>query len=334
MKDCTHIIIDNNGLLLYNQLIRNGFRVKDFIYDNKPDSSLHLEYLLGKFIKETSMHQSFCFHLSLRIFLNDISRQKNCPSFLRGIDVYYNLQRMIKATNHSAKISFVFYSFLSITQIKEISPVICPDLEQNNFVQLPVDTNNFNHFSEYKDIPEEAIHLIRGSYLSNNKMETILSGKTILIIDDDFEKMETAYQQLFNCSIIGFKQEKNKYTDIESTADAIISMINNEKIDLIISDLYLSETHKEFESNISNAQSISGVRLHKQFLSKSDKLKHIPLIFLTSSTRIWNYMQLQSIPNFKAWVPKPLIGNIHNKKELLLANYDNLYFSIKNALNN
>ncbi len=334
MEDCTHIIIDNNGLLLYNQLIRNGYKVKDFIYDNKPDSSLHLEYLLGKFINELPPLSCCCFHISLRLFSKETSRQTNYPSFLRGINIYYSLQRMIKSNNHSLRFGFVFYSFLSIAQIKDIYPVICPDLEQNNFVQLPVDTNNFNHFSEYKGIPEEAIHLIRGSYLSNNKMETILSGKTILIIDDDFEKMETAYQQLFNCSIIGFKQEKNKYTDIESTADAIISMINNEKIDLIISDLYLSETHKEFESNISNAQSISGVRLHKQFLSKSDKLKHIPLIFLTSSTRIWNYMQLQSIPSFKAWVPKPLIDNIHNNKELLMAHYDNLYFSIKNALNN
>jgi CheY-like chemotaxis protein len=334
MENCTHIIIDNNGLFLYNQLIRNGYKVKDFIYENKPDSLLHLEYMLGKFIRETSMHQSFCFHLSLRIFPNDISRQKNCPPLLRGIDVYYTLQRMIKSNNHSLRFSFVFYSFLSIAQIKDIYPVICPDLEQNNFVQLPVDINNFKHFSEYKGMPEEAIHLIRGSYLSNNKMETILSGKTILIIDDDFEKIETAYQQLFNCSIIGLKQEKNKYTDLESTADAIIRMVNSEKIDLIISDLYLSETHKEFESNISNAQNISGVRLHKQFLSKSDKLKHIPLIFLTSSTRIWNYLQLQSIPSFNAWVPKPLIDNIHNNKELLLAHYDNLYFSIKNALNN
>ena len=326
-----HIIVSHQGLPIYNQLIGKGEEPIDIIQKFKPESYLEQEYRIERWLKSIEVQDNTCFHISMDLTFKNGGFNINIPPVISGINLYYFISQL--AILKDKKIYFIFYSFMSKEQIFLNFPKYRPDIEYNNFFQYPLDPNYIKDLQLYVPYKPEAINLLRGSFLSTDLISDIVQNKTILIIDDEIERMETIYQRLFGCELICFKQSKSEFYDITTTSKNIADFIGSKNIDLIISDLYLSEDHIEYQSNLRNSADVSGYKLHNDYLSKLPKFANCPLIFLTSSTKIWNYQNLSTIPNFKAWTPKPVNIDIHDDKGLILAHYHSLYTAIKSAWN-
>lgn len=329
-----HIIFAQDTPFLFNYLLTRNKDILDFFYDNDPKSFVQLQYQIEKY--NFKAENKYIFHVFLNNKDDRISKESvNCATYFRGIAIYHFLFQHITKKNLT-DVAFVFYSFLSLKQIREIYPVILPDLEQNNFIRLPDIANGLENIQNYPFYPDYAIHLQRGELLCNDdNIGSTLQDKTILFIDDEYsDSFGEVYTKLLNCNkIIGIKQAKSEYNDVKKTVTSFLKEINEENIDIIISDLYLSEEHKKVMQNRFEAKDLSGFKVLDKLFSQKEGLKNVPLIFHTSTTRIWNYKLFQKYDNFKGWIPKPEIQDIHKQQEELKSYYKLLTTIFKQVQN-
>lgn len=136
------------------------------------------------------------------------------------------------------------------------------------------------------------------------------NGKKILFIDDQQSEWKSVYNVVFeNTAILFIKNSKGNEiqsqtayrqklkSDWNEFVKLVISQIEADKPDLILSDLYIEENHEEtkFFKTENDLDTISGFKLIKAVVPK---FPWIPYIMFTSSNKVWNF---ELFKNYGAW---------------------------------
>ncbi len=326
-----HFVIDDNGFYLFECLFKSRLNVSDFIFDKRIESRIHLEFELKQlFINKPD--SDFCFHIYLHLFNSKSAGNIFKSKLFYGIDVYHYIISQQKA-DLLKKHSFVFYGFHSHKQLLAINPSIYPDLEVNNYRQLPVALDVFKTAPENQKMYEpDAVNFWRGKLMSELKIAGDKETE-VLLMDDMFCSLKYALGKVIPHKIVGLQLSRSEFKDLEKVKAGLLKLIEeNNNIKYIISDLFLSDNHVKFVSNPVNSEKISGFIVYKEVIKSIDRLKDLPIIFLSSSSRIWNYRTIKDDPNFIGWVVKPKFVYSENRMDEIKYAYEDLCTHIQTAL--
>lgn len=306
----------------------------------QPSISL-LEQLSG-FMADKPSDKPTVFFINVNILTNVVSDEL----ISGGILVYRYLLKILfrPADWHEQRNNyrFVFYSFLPLQVLMSEAPETI-SLDIHSFIRLPFSSPELNAAIEqawqnetFQTLPTEQMLAGWASSLhpEPTRFATFLLGKKIVVIDDYWKEWQVVYKFIFgenNHYSIHFLFEGKTKEDIVRIFDGD-GLLSAEQVnlireaDLIITDLYLKETHGEGYSTIKNAANISGYKMF-QAIRHVDFV--VPVLMITSSTRIWNYKIFDAL-GIDAWCVKPY--EVEISRDVNRIYYDEFAAAIKSLL--
>jgi hypothetical protein len=235
-----------------------------------------------------------------------------------GVTVYRHLLGLFKGCPDKLKV--VFYSPLTANRLTALRPEnyvlnllpfveLFPKDEHGNLIeswtfegalQSRIDENDFPQFNNASE------NLLSGWALSGaNKID--LKGKRLLIIDDEWQQWKVAFRAILDGSVDYFLKDKAhiklEFKKLSEHSFSHLPRGGLAQYDVIISDLYLWETHETGRWKTEEfINSISGFLLFKLVRNIEPA---IPVIFHTTSTKFRIYEALSALGS-DGQVPKNL----------------------------
>lgn len=209
-----------------------------------------------------------------------------------GVIIYRHL--LDKFSNCQNKLKVVFFSVIELDNLVKLKPenyvlILYPFVhfrfDGKFFENLNVQLNNYK--DAWPQLNNASENLLSGWSLEG-AIPIDLKTKKLTLIDDQSKEWQTVYDYIF---------ADFSTTKIISNKETILKIINQKKIDIIgsdiiISDLYQIENHVQDWKNRNYIKDISGYKVLKIIRTQKPL---IPVIFFTSSNKINNYRGLNHI---------------------------------------
>jgi hypothetical protein len=319
----TQYLLNDSKHILKHIFLQQG--IETVTIDNDCISDIQIQYCIRntKFNTDNDSiihifidNHPFFNNVSFQSVENNLSNEYKC---FFGHLVYTWLYDYI-IQNKNIRCKIIFHGLFTIQYYKKYCPVLVSDIELNNFFQVnfktAFDDNNLNYFSHH---PQFITNLWKGRFL-NADLKII--NKKILLIDDEILNCIQIYNKILPNADALTIDKSNFYDE-----SVIKQKIEQGNYDLIILDLYLTESHLEsFESNPINIEKLSGIDYLATHLNNFSG----NIIVFTSSNKIWTFKKGNSISEIKHWVVKPNFDYTENRNEELKYYYNQFMYAVEN----